>query len=852
MANNIVKEIKVGNTIYEIKDKHAITGIKIGEGTNPILPGEDGILELSSTPGTNTGEDMWLRGVVRDLVDNYLAPLAFLNDSRPDFDYDIQKYSVQVRSQGLQNCRITSILPDEVTANSSFDITIEAFLNYYFDENAITSANFEGSGYSSIKITRDANSNSKYVITVQGVTDNVNLNIKDITATEVQGGPAEFIVNIIQDSNSQGTYTCTSNTGSLTRITALGGTFTFTTTGNYRFDSVDDVNVDMKGDHDDYITKTLVSNKKITVNISMAIGDVDFRVTTHYAHQINVQLNNCHAADTIPSESTSDVSISTTIIPNNEHYSVDAQHVVLSISDNNCAQYDPSTQTLTITLVEKQDVSVTITAGLVQEQPSSESKKITMKLLNMKPLHDGSYTRDNYFGYYEITVSTDTPFTENIQPISYELNNETVSAVSNDDLKVLGIGDNYEATVLVKGTDPDTESDGDYTFSGTQLKIRSNTLQNYKEFIVSATAHKSTVVLTFNDQYTNVGANYKQIKLKCATEDRSTKHTFIINLTTDVQQIDGENKVIVELTDSGTDFSIIEEIVNGSLNHLLQLQRSLIKADFGGHKFCTTKDHAQLFASNGSNVITTLEGFVVKEASNLSKWFAASPKLSKLQTIGWDLSSTTNMTSTFDLCGSTDNDLKLDLDYMDVRNVSQIERCFYGTRLSELKVQGWKLNQNENAVGISLKNLFAGINLQTIDIRTWEVNNLTSFERTFYGQYVKTIYMQKISTNKLGSPYVLTSMNNMFGCNEPKTLDDVYVGNLHAGSSDLDITQIVCPSTSSKNSGIKSLYIKNTEVLEINQDKNWINAALIPNGVGSVYIDTGSINNPSIKVLARP
>jgi len=80
----------------------------------------------------------------------------------------------------------------------------------------------------------------------------------------------------------------------------------------------------MKGDHDDYITKTLVSNKKITVNISMAIGDVDFRVTTHYAHQINVQLNNCHAADTIPRESTGDVSISTTIIPNNEHYSVDA------------------------------------------------------------------------------------------------------------------------------------------------------------------------------------------------------------------------------------------------------------------------------------------------------------------------------------------------------------------------------------------------------------------------------------------------------------------------------------------------------------------------------------------------
>jgi len=101
MANNIVKEIKVGNTIYEIKDKHAITGIKIGEGTNPILPGEDGILELSSTPGTNTGEDMWLRGIVRDLVDNYLAPLAFLNDSRPDFNYDIQKYSIQVRSYGL-------------------------------------------------------------------------------------------------------------------------------------------------------------------------------------------------------------------------------------------------------------------------------------------------------------------------------------------------------------------------------------------------------------------------------------------------------------------------------------------------------------------------------------------------------------------------------------------------------------------------------------------------------------------------------------------------------------------------------------------------------------------------------
>jgi translation elongation factor EF-Ts len=80
--------------------------------------------------------------------------------------------------------------------------------------------------------------------------------------------------------------------------------------------------------------------------------------------------------------------------------------------------------------------------------------------------------------------------------------------------------------------------------------------------------------------------------LKCATEDGNTKHTFIINLPTDVQQIDRENKVIVELTDSGKDFSIIEEIVNGSLNHLLQLQWSLIKADFGGHKFYTTKDHA--------------------------------------------------------------------------------------------------------------------------------------------------------------------------------------------------------------------------------------------------------------------
>lgn len=852
MANNIVKEIKVGNTIYEIKDKHAITGIKIGEGTNPILPGEDGILELSSTPGTNTGEDMWLRGIVRDLVDNYLAPLAFLNDSRPDFNYDIQKYSIQVRSYGLQNCRITSILPDEVTANSSFDITIEASLNYYFEENAITSANFEGSGYSSIKITRDTNSNSKYVITIQGVTDNVNLNIKNITATEVQGDPTEFIVNIIQDSNSQGTYTCTSNTGNLTRITALGGTFTFTTTGNYRFDSVDDVNVDMKGDHDDYITKTLVSNKKITVNISMAIGDVDFRVTTHYAHQINVQLNNCHAADTIPRESTGDVSISTTIIPNNEHYSVDAQHVLLSISDSNCAQYDPSTQTLTITLVEKQDVSVTITAGLIQEQPSSESKKITMKLLNMKPQNDGSYTRDNYFGYYEITASTDTPFTESIQPISYELNNETISAISNNDLKVLGIGDDYEATVLVKGTYPDDESDGDYTFSGTQLKIRSNTLQNYKEFIVSATAHKSTVVLTFNDQYTNVNANYRQIKLKCATEDGNTKHTFIINLPTDVQQIDRENKVIVELTDSGKDFSIIEEIVNGSLNHLLQLQWSLIKADFGGHKFYTTKDHAQLFASNGNNVITNLEGFVIKKAPSLSKWFAASPKLFKLQTVGWDLSSTTDMTSTFDLCGSTNNDLKLDLDYMDVRKVSKIEKCFYGARLSELKVQGWKLNQNKDAAGISFKNLFAGINLQTIDIRTWEVNNLTSFESTFYGGSITTIYMQKISTNKLGSPYILTNMSNMFGCNQSKVLTDVYVGNLHAGSSDLDITRIVYPSSDSKNSGIKSLYIKNTEALEINQDKNWITAALIPNGVGSVTIDTGSINSPVIKVLTRP
>lgn len=815
MAN--IKEIKVGNTIYNVKDKQAITGIKIGEYGEVLHPDTYGTIELPAIAGGSYTEDTAARAAIV-LLNNRLANLAFTEEGKPTITFDVQYFNIQIQTSGLQHCFIENSVPESVMSGQNVVIKLKTDTNYEFGQNSIGQSNFEVVGDSQPIdwINSGFISDKQYQLVFTGVVKPINIKIKNINAIE----SATEQVTVGYTSNTPSTWRCNNQVDSVDLDAPA--TFIFEITNNkYAFKDKESIIVSMQEpnglDIDRYIQKTLKNdNKTLEISISTVTGSISFTINTYYVHTIKASLKNC-SCPSLLSRVIGDYQDTVQITPN-QGFTFQSDKAGIAINPPSCGSYELNNNiiTLDLNLTGTSDVTIDVVAAEIEEvQPITT--KVTLKLLNMH-VTDNDFIQDDVFGYYYQNVSN-SGRTINIMVSDYEQENVTKMAEFNNDLQVLGIDQNGESVVI-----PSIDAPNMYTYTVEDgqngnyiIRLRQEILENYKEIIISATAHKERVTFTCNE---NVQENSCVI-LTCKNSGNTVQNISIALRPNDTSYAQiPEDYIITDIRRTSA---------TGPRN-LLEFGDCITEIDFGGHIFSTEQDHKQLFSVvNKTSVLTNVTGLVVKSVPNLKSWFLDCKKLEHLDTIGWDLSNVTSMTSAFRLCG---NNLNLDLDYKGIENLKELcvplssgaltcVGCFQSSGINTLLAGGWKINQEEDAGPITFDHLFYGSTVKELDLSTWEVKNLISLSRAFQScNQLQKLDIRNIETNRTDSDsgYVLTDMSYAFAVNGG--IDDVYVGNLNAGASNLNITGIV------NNSGkIGTLHLESSNALEINHDKDWIGAA---------------------------
>ena len=806
MAN--IKEIKVGNTIYNVKDKDAITKIKIGNNTyyEPI----DGLVSLPEGIGGSYNTDAEARAAII-LLNSRLADLAFNDQGRPTIDFNVQYFNVNVRTEGLINC--SAIIPQNVNIPAGSDFTIRIIANTGYalpnittdnlkTEQGTQEINWNQSGY-------EDGSHTIYKIVFSTVTKEINLSIKNITA-EVS---VSNKITISCNSNNFGSWTSDPDI-------KVGGTeynkneqvtVTFTPADNYEF-KTSSVNVYVHGQEDLIVTKDMIGNK-LKVVVKNPENTIFFDVNPLYKHYITQKtLTNCTLSPSLPDyilhgeEKTVQVVATST---SSETYTMDGG--IVSVIPNNYATYDSSTHFLTIHPTEtEQPIQIMASAKLVQgEQPVTQTAKITLKLLNVTP-GDGSgfsntVTTDNPFGYYVKTVNTSNTF-------SVDLNTDS-GATNNNDLKVIGVSTENEAIILQQG-------DSGYELNGSTLSINSTILESYKEIVISNTAHTNTITFTCEQGL----ETYETVYIKWGNNS---------NDITETQLHGGDNNI--DCTGKGIITSMYTKFNGYPTNHLKYLGPFLLSVDFGGHQVGITT--GQLFSA--CSKLTSVEGLIIgPQTTTIASWFVGCTKLHKIDTIGWDLSNVTQIQAAFSNC--TKGTLSLDLDFMDVRKVEKVfvydnthgalSGTFSLSKFDTLSLRYWNINGNNNTP-MNLSAMFTGMTLlgtdRTLDLSTFKVHNLTSLHKTFMNNSssagtlsIDIRGLETLSQEDPNHEEVLQDMSYMLSGTNLKCL---YVGNLNADYTDLNISNI-------RGSGDKITKIQFTysEPLSYNhnEDKDWINALI--------------------------
>ena len=831
MAN--IKEIKVGDIIYNVKDKLAVTGIKIGEAGSIKSPDSTGTVTLPYNTGGSTGVDTEARAAILTLLDN-LASLAF-NGVPPTITFDEEPVQITVNvDNSLQNCSVKS-LPNSVDVGHTVELIIEADPNYIFEEGSITQSNFEIATDSQEYNWEQSGlvNNSTFKLVFSTVTKPINVTVRDISAVP-SNIPWRSIICVSNNFNSWDSSPDIKNHMQVDgRETQK---FTFSPRSNYAF-TVDDIVVTVYGWTDAQINnkvrKTLLSNGDLEITISGPIDNaVTFYVNPRYKHNIvKKQLDNCTSTpqidDYILSSDTKEYELSA-----DEGYTMDNASV--SVIPSDYCNYNTLTHKLKIAPDSREvPIQIHVIANPVEPDSPTGTAKVTLKLLNLEPIQvEGFTTENNPFGYYEKVVSTAEQFAVNLAPIvqtytAIDNQTHTVTPELNNDLTVLGIKNNV-ATTLTLNTD--------YTFDGSVLNSLNIEEWDYDEIIVSCTASNGAIKFVCDETVTSYSD--KPIFIKCANEN-----IMYVTLSP------GENWV--RLPNKNIEF-IGVKYNNNSLIYNLKNAPYLTEIDFGGNLFKFNHDQSLLF--NDSLVkLTKIKGLVIKPAQdfsqNMNKWFVNCISLAELDTIGWDLSGVTQMNATFYRCGA--EGFKLDLDYMNVNKVTSVTSSenyglFQACKVEDLRVRGWHLNEENSSPSISFYSLFYSANyLRKIDLSTWTVKNLSSL-RTAFGACRNgvNIDISGISTPSVDDENHGQLLESMEGMCANTSVGTLTVGNLNADYEDLNITNI-------KYSNNTVGEIRFTSSTPLKYSKDWI-AALCDPKTSLVFNGDDWYHNNTLITLVRP